>query len=172
VGLLFAWCARQQFTGGVAPWGRELMAVLSFEAIILWPIAIYYYAVFPDWSWMYFVDPRRLPTGAGVLVLLGNAAALLGGWLGGWWLLHERKEKFLYGALGGVGLLWIVFMIVCRGRLGSSGSFSEYHAGHAPSAGEGKLAWALPVTAIGMAASIALVGFTLWEQGKRFRQSS
>jgi hypothetical protein len=171
VGLLFAWCARQQFTGGAAPWGRELAAVLSFEAIILWPVAIYYYMVYPDWSWMYFVDPHRLPWGVGLLVMIGYVATLLGGWLGGWALLRIRKEKLLYGAMGALGLTLAMFAIACRGRLGAAGSYSEYYAGHAPLVREGKLAWALPVTAVGMAASIALVGFTLREQGKRFRQS-
>ena len=61
VGLVFAGCARQQFSGGAAPWGRELAAVLLFQAIVLWPVALYYYLVYPDWSWMYFVDARRLP---------------------------------------------------------------------------------------------------------------
>ena len=79
VGLLFAGCARTQFAAGAAPWGRELWAVLSFEAIVLLPVGLYYYLVYPDWSWMYFVDPRRLPSGVSVLVVLAYVATILGG---------------------------------------------------------------------------------------------
>jgi hypothetical protein len=171
VGLVFAGCARQQFSGGAQPWGRELVAVLSFEAIILWPVALYYYLVYPDWSWMYFVDSRRLPSGVSILVLLAYVATLLGGYLAGWALLRARRERVLLAAMGGVSLTIAVFVISCRHRLLSSGTFAEYHAGHALSVGEGKLAWALGVTSIGVCAAIILVGLTLWEQGKRPRAS-
>lgn len=169
VGLVFAGCARQQFSQGTAPWGRELAAVLSFEAIIIWPIALYFYLVYPDWSWMYFVDPRRLPWGVSVLVMLGHAATLMGGYLAGWAILRARKPKILYGVLGALSLGLIVFALMCRGRLGNAGTFEEYHAGQALSAGEGKLVWAMVVTGLGVAGAAALVGFTLWEQGKRSR---
>jgi hypothetical protein len=178
VGLVFAGCARQQFagTGGAAPWGRELAAIMTFEAIVLWPVALYYYMVYPDWSWMYFVDARRLPSGVSILVLLAHVATLLGGYLGGWWLLRAGKLRELAGAVAGLTILLIVFVIVCRGRLFSSGSFAEWSAGHSgaspmPSVGDGKLAWALVVTAIGVAIAIVVVGWALWEQGKRPRAS-
>jgi hypothetical protein len=169
VGLVFSACARQQFASGAAPWGRELYAVLSFEAIILWPIALYFYLMFPDWSWMYLVDPHKLPWGVSLLVLLGYAATLLGGYLAGWGLLRARKPKALWGALAGVSLVLAALVVVGRGRLRSSGSFAAYHAGHALSLGEGKLGWALAFTSGGVLIAIILVGRTLWEQGRRSR---
>jgi hypothetical protein len=171
VGLVFAMCARQQFTGGALPWGRELAAVLLFEAIVLWPVALYYYLVYPDWSWMYVVDARRLPSGVSILVLLAYVATLLGGYLGGWALLRAGKLRVVLGVMGGLFLFMLIFVIACRGRLWSSGSFAEYHAGRAPSAAEGKLGWALVVTGIGVSISIVVVGLALWEQGKRPRAS-
>lgn len=169
VGALFAASARTQFSSGTAPWGRELWAVLSFEAIVLLPVGLYYYLVYPDWSWMYFVDPKKLPSGVSVLVVLAYVATLLGGYLGGWALLRARREKILLGALAGLALAIVIFLIVCRGRLMSSGSYADYHAGRALSVGEGKLGWALGITTVGVAAAIVLVGLTLYEQGKRSR---
>jgi len=145
------------------------MAVLSFEAIVFWPCALYFCLVYPDWSWMYLVDPHRLPPGSSFLVLLADAATLLGGYLAGWAILRARKLPVLYGALGGVALALIVLTIACRTRLGNHGTFSEFHAGHALSVTETKLVWAMAVTTLGTAAAAALVGFALWEQGKRFR---
>jgi hypothetical protein len=171
VGLVFAACARQQFSGGAAPWGRELAAVLLFEAIVLWPVALYYYLVYPDWSWMYFVDAKRLPSGVSVLVLLAYVATILGGYLGGWALLRAGKQRILLGAMAGLALVLFIFVIVCRARLFSSGTFAQFHSGNPPSASEGKLAWALVVTAIGMSIAIVVVGLALWEQGKRPRAS-
>lgn len=167
--MLFAWCARQQFRNGGSPWGRELAAVLSFGGIILWPVGVYYYVVFPDWSWMYFVDPARLPWGASVLVFLGYGITLVGGYLLGWALLRTHQEKVLYGVGGALGLAMLVFMIIYRERLWSHGTFAEYHHDLALPLRESKLGWALPATALGLGGAITLVCFTLWEQGKRFK---
>ncbi|MDB4970522.1 MAG: hypothetical protein JWN44_6211 [Myxococcales bacterium] len=169
VGLVFAACARVQFANGGSPWGRELAAVLSFEAIIVWPVALYFFLVHPAWSWMYLIDPARLPWGVSGLVLLGYAATLLAGYLAGWAMVRAHKEKILYAALAALGLALITFLVACRGRIAHAGTFDEYHAGHALNLGEGKLGWALAATSTGVAIAIVLVGFTLWEQGKRSR---
>src|SRR5207253_8337939 len=92
VGLVFAACARQQFTGGAAPWGRELAAIMTFEAIVLWPVALYYYMVYPEWCWMSFVAARRLPGGVGILVLLAHAASPLGAYRRRWALPPARTQ--------------------------------------------------------------------------------
>ena len=169
VGLVFAACARVQFAGGGTPWGRELAAVLSFEGIIVWPVALYFYLVHPAWSWMYLIDPARLPWGIVVLVLLAYVATLLGGYLGGWALVRVGKEKILFAALAVVGVGLILFLIIARARISHTGTFEEFRAGHALALGEGKLGWALAAAATGVAISVVLVGFTLWEQGKRSR---
>jgi hypothetical protein len=169
IGLVFAACARVQFANGGTPWGRELMAVLSFEAIIIWPVALYFYVVHPAWSWMYFVDPERLPLGVSLLVMLAYVATLLGGYLGGWALVRAHRDKILFGLLAVLGVFQVIFLIACRGRIAHEGTFEEYHAGHALSVGEVKLGWALAATTTGVAIAIVLVGFTLWEQGKRSR---
>jgi hypothetical protein len=169
IGLVFAASARVQFSGGGSPWGRELAAIMSFEAIIFWPVALYFILVHPAWAWMYLVDPSRLPFGVSVLVLVADVAALLGGYLLGWMLLRSRRERLLYALLGLVGLALLIFLIMCRGRLMHSGTFDEYHAGHAIGVGESKIGWALAATSTGVGAAIVLVGFTLWEQGKRSR---
>ena len=169
IGLVFAACARVQFSGGASPWGRELAAVLSFETIIFWPVVLYFILVHPAWSWMYLVDPAKLPVGVSLLVLVADIAALVGGYLGGWALLRARRERALYAAIAVVGLALVLFLIICRGRLMHEGSFEEYHSGHAVSVAEAKIGWALAATSTGVAIAVVLVGFTLWEQGKRSR---
>ncbi len=169
IGLVFAACARVQFANGGTPWGRELAAVLSFEAIIVWPVALYFYLVHPAWSWMYLIDPARLPWGIVVLVMLAYVATLLGGYLGGWALVKMQRERLLFAALAVIGVALIVFLIVARGRISHTGTYDEYHAGHALNLGEGKLGWALAATSTGVAIAVVLVGLTLWEQGKRSR---
>ena len=145
------------------------MAVLSFEAIVFWPCALYFCLVYPDWSWMYLVDPHRLPPGSSFLVLLADVATLLAGYLAGWAILRTRKLNILYVALGVVSAAVLVFVIACHVRLGTHGTFAEFHGGRAMPMSETKLVWAMVVTSLGIAAAAVLVGFALWEQGKRFR---
>jgi hypothetical protein len=169
LGLLFAGCARTQFAGGSPPWGRELAAVVLFECIILWPVAIYLYFVFPDWSWMYFVDPHRLPGGMVLLVLLAYLATLLGGYFIGWALLRSHRDKALLGALGGASLLIGLFALVFRARLLTVGTLREFNAGRALSVADTKLLWAMLVITPGVFAAVVVVAVALWEEGKRFR---
>lgn len=170
-GLGFAACARQQFREGHSPWGRELMLVLSFVALILLPVATYFYYVYQDWSWMYFVDPKTLPFGVGVLVLSAYPIALVGAYLGGWALLRVRREKVLYAIAGGLLLVAVILGAVFRRRLGASGSYADWHAGHPGAFTAGKLSWALGITWPGVVLAAVLVGWNLWSEGRRFRVS-
>jgi hypothetical protein len=167
VGLSFAACARVQFTSGQKPWGRELQAVLSFETILVWPISIYFFAVFPDWSWMYLVDPHKLPYGVSVLVLLAFGTTLVGGYLIGWALLRSGRERWLHAALAVVTVVLVAFAVACRSRLLHGATYAEFQSGHALSFRDARLHWAMAITTPGVLAGAALVGFTLWEQGKR-----
>ena len=166
-GLAFAASARRQFGRGAQPWGRELAAVLSFEVFLGWPAALYLCVAFPDWSWMYLVDPHRLPTGTVILVLLAAAATLVGGYLLGWALVRTARDRLLFGVLGGGSLVLLILAIAARGRLWAAGTFSDYHAGRAPVLTEGKLGWALLVILLCLSSGAFFVGLTLFREGRR-----
>jgi hypothetical protein len=125
--------------------------------------------MYPDWSWMYFVDPRRLPWGVSILVLLGHVATLMGGYLLGWTLLRAHREKVVYGLLAGLALALLTFVLTMQKRIARYGTFEDFHAGRTLALTQAKLGWTLVACSIGVTIAIALVGFTLWEQGKRFR---
>ena len=57
VGLAFALCARERIRvdGPFAPPAFSL--VLMHAAGVVAPVALYFYAVHPAWSWMYMIDP-------------------------------------------------------------------------------------------------------------------
>jgi hypothetical protein len=169
VGLLFAFAARAQFQNGVSPWGRELFAVLSFEALIAWPVALYFYMVHPDWSWMYFVDPRRLPMGMAPLILLGNVATLLSGYVIGWALLRARRDHAVMATLGALCLLLLIFTLALSGRILTSSTFTQFHLGRLRGGSTGRLGWSLWICGIGTSGAVVSVFLHLREQGKRPR---
>jgi hypothetical protein len=142
--------------------------VLSFEAIIGWPAAIYFYLVHADWSWMYRVDPASLPRGVLPLVLAAELVAMLAGYLGGWALVRRRGERALHLALGITFLLLLIGVAIHRSRIvvyGSYGAFRRHEA--LVPLGQVKLAWSLAGIGAGVLGAAAAVAWTLYTQGRR-----
>lgn len=166
-GLCFATAAMVQFREGRSPWGRELLAVVSFEGIVVWPTSIYFYLVHPDWSWMYFVDPARLPAGVLALVLGAHLVALLGGYLGGWMLIRRRGDKAAVLAVAGGAVLLSLVALFTRARLFRYGTYAGFHHGQTQPLSEVKLFWVLGPIAVGVLVSAVAVGWTLFSQGRR-----
>jgi hypothetical protein len=169
LGLAFSFCARTQFLDGISPWGRELFAVLSYVAIISWPVAVYFYFVHPDWSWMYLVDSARLPAGIVLVVLFAHLASLIGGYLVGWALLKARRERQLLGLLLFAMVLPVVFGLLCRDRLLIDCNLADFRAGRASFSSEGTLGWAVAICGLGQVCGAMAVGITLYGQGRRVR---
>jgi hypothetical protein len=171
LGTIFAAAARSQFKAGQSPWGRELYAVLLFEGIIAWPVAIYFLLVHPDWSWLYLVDPNRLSWAISALVLVAHAVLLVGGYLAGYALVHGRRERELGIAMAVFAGAVLIATVLCRGRVLASGTFAEYHAGYAASMFERKLVWSLGATGLAVVTAAVIVGVAVWEHGKRYREA-
>lgn len=87
-GLVLAASARTQLLSGASPWRREFSLVLSFASLTVAPAAAALYLSFRDWSWMYLVDPARLPAGLGLAAVLLQTLLVPAGYLLGWLLLR------------------------------------------------------------------------------------
>ncbi len=170
IGLGLALAASVQFEQGRSPFGREVWVPVLYHGLIVSPLVIYVGLVHPDWSWMYLVDPARLPFGTIVLVVLGTAAAELGGYLGGWALLRASHKRELWIALAGLVLLTVGLVIGSRERLASSGSFAEFAVGAAVPIATRKLGWALGIAVLGALTSLFLSVRFLVDQGRRERE--
>jgi hypothetical protein len=170
VGLAFALASYSQFEHGRSPFGRTLWVPVLFQGVVVVPALLYLGFVFPDWMWLYLVDPRRLPVGITILFVLVATAAVLGGYLGGWALLRVRRRRELGAALvlGVIGI--IVGLVLVRGRLGHTGTFHEYRAGHAAPVRERKLGWSLGLLEGGMVVGLVLSMRFLLAEGRRDRE--
>jgi hypothetical protein len=102
-----------------------------FAGLSVLPAATYLAGQFPDWSWMYLIDPQRLPrlwaVGAGLVTGGGVAAGFVLGLKGfrryGAWSLGAALAVLLLAYLGLVGLSWR------SSRLSAIGSYANFHAG-------------------------------------------
>ena len=170
VGLVFAACARVQFADGGTPWGRELAAVLSFEAHHRLAGGALFLSRASRLELDVLVDPARLPWGvsvAGAARLRGDAARRLPRRLGA--RARAQGEVPLRRAAPSSASGCIVFLIVAAGASRtpapstSTTPATRSRSARASSAGRWR------PTATGVAIAVVLVGFTLWEQGKRSR---
>jgi hypothetical protein len=167
-GLAFAAAAQVQIRSATAQRGtsRVLAVVLLFDVMIVWPVGLYFYLAHRDWVWMYFVDPRHLPLGVGVLVFAGYTVALLGGYGAGYALVRKGHLRSLYAALGGVLLADGAIAALLSSRLLRASTYANYPT-NAISILRVRLGYVLPATLVGVLAAFAFAAWQLWEQGRR-----
>lgn len=184
LGLCLAACARTQFHSGALPWRGDLFApVLTFSLLSVAPAAIYLYLAYPEWSWMYLVDPPRLPRGTGLAAIVLTVLLAPIGYLLGWLGLRLFGPRGLYAQLGVVGAGLLAVLALGHRRLFYLARYEDFQPVpaalvHAPAhelmrpITQGKLFFALlcilPLVAISLVAAARL----LWIQGRWLRQQA
>ena len=104
-----------------------------FGLLVFLPIGYYLAIVFPDWSWMYFIDPSKHSIFLTLLcVTLYFPALLLGYLLTALLIRFDRgtlaSGPFLVGVLG-----FLFFLTVPYERIIVLGTYNEFRTGNAPS---------------------------------------
>ncbi len=169
IGLSLALAAFSQFEGGRPAFGRDLWVPILYQLFIVTPTILYVAIVHPDWSWLYWIDPGRLPFGTTTLVVVGAAAAELAGYLAGWALLRVRRRRELMLAVAALGVLLVSLIAGLHERLTHAGTFAEFMGGTAARLGERKLGWSLAIVDVGLVVGLALSIRFLLVQGERER---
>src|SRR6185503_1719117 len=86
-GIGFALVARDRIKADGPFAAPAFQLVALHAAAVVAPIALYFYAVHPAWSWMYWINPRRLAGVAVLPLMVGHAGIVIGGWYGAGLLL-------------------------------------------------------------------------------------
>jgi hypothetical protein len=170
LGGFFAWCARSRIRhpqGG--SWAQPSLALVgSFVAIVLAPAGAYLYLSHPAWSWLYLLDPDRVPRLVVVPIVAAVAACVgLGYWGGSRVLCVVADRRALPAALGLVAVLVALFAFIARNRLLTDGSYADFHAGRALPLFEVKLGYVLVAVIVGLAAAAAFVAWELVRDGRK-----
>ena len=169
IGLSLALAAYSQFEQGRPPFGRDAWVPVLFQGLVVTPTILYIALVFPDWSWLYWVDPGRLPVGTTTLVVVGAAAAEIAAYLGGWALLRARRRRELALAVAFVVILLVGLVIALHERLGHAGTFAEFALGQAARLGERKLGWSVAIVDVGLVVGLVLSVRFMLVEGERER---
>ncbi len=161
--------AHRQAAEGRSPFTRDGLVPLFYQVVLVTPAVLYLGLVHTAWSWLYLVEPERLPFGIVGLAVVGTAAAEAGGYLVGWTALRLRHRRELTISAIALGIFLLVALVMLRARVGHAGTFTEFALGMAPPLGARKLGWAVVIIDVGLVAGLILSASFLVQEGERDR---
>ena len=88
-------------------YNRYFNALMLLEALVVVPAGIYFAAFYPDWSWMYLVDARSLPTGTSVMAIASYPVAAGLGYLVGYFSARSASDW--------VTVIFMLFVVLSLG---------------------------------------------------------
>ena len=154
LGVLFAWAASNELgrRGGSGLGSLALGVVLAFSLLVFAPINAYFLAFWPDWSFAYLIETRRLPAVTDLLLVLLSAGSCLLGFVVSAKAAAERRTTLLVRLAGSALLPALAFVFATFRRLAQSANYAQFHGdfGIRPVAGSAlgyALLWMLAVLA-------------------------
>jgi hypothetical protein len=169
VGLAFALCARERIRvdGPFAP--PAFYLVLMHAVGVVAPIALYFYAAHPAWSWMYLIDPGGVSSLAILPLMVGHAVIVVAAYYAGALLIRADQKKVVGYAIGALAVAALIIIAVSSGRLGVSASYGDFRAHRGRDLMDVELGWAVLVSLMASAGSITYILFELTRDGRRVR---
>ncbi len=143
--------------------------MLLHAAAVVAPIALYFYAVHPAWSWMYWFDPRKLSGAAVLPLMVGHATLVIGGWYTASMLLRAGYQGALLYLAGAVALFLLILVIASFDRLGTAADFPGWEAKKGVSLFTVRLGFAFLVSLLALFASAIYIAIELSRDGRRVR---
>jgi uncharacterized protein (DUF362 family) len=132
VGLVFGvFTSRQCRKSGTLFRNRYFLAALLFQSVFCMPLAVYCYAIFPDWCWMYWLEASEVPP-AWVFLAFGCYYLFMAAGFG-----IGAKSADTKGQQAGLRLLGyslavlLLLLAVFSRRLVFVGTLAEFQAGTA-----------------------------------------
>ena len=129
LGAVLAWVAAAELARDDGPIvaSRAFVIVAAFTGFVWLPIVGYFVAFHGDWSYLYVVPWRRVPSAIDLgLVLLAGAAVV-----GSFWLAVEpvRKRRFgpVVAAVVAPTALAVAGLTFSVRRLAVSGTYAQFH---------------------------------------------
>lgn len=129
MGVSVAYAARIQIRTLQRPlfFSRYFSALMMLEFLILLPAAAYFYAFYPDWSWMYLIDTSATNYAFAVMTIIAYPIVALMGYMVGYYSARGNSDWvavifMLFLFIGLVGML-----VVAQKKLMWIGTYEQYH---------------------------------------------
>jgi hypothetical protein len=166
-GMGFALIARDRIKAD-GPFATPAFPLVALHAsAVVAPVALYFYAVHPAWSWMYWFDPRKLSGIAVLPLMVGHAAIVIGAWYGSAVLVRKRLSSALLYGTGAVVLVLLVFVVSGIHRLSKAADYPGFAANGGVSLFNVQLGWAFVVSLLALFGSGMYVAIELGRDSRR-----
>ena len=168
-GIGFALVARDRVRAD-GPFGSPAFPlVMLHAAAVVAPIALYFYAVHPAWSWMYWVDPKKLAGVAVLPLMVGHAGLVVGGWYLAAIAIRRGFQNAVLSAGGATALTLLVLFVAGSNRLFYAADFLGWQTKRGTSLFNVQLGWAFVVSLLALFGSAVYVAIELGRDGRRVR---
>jgi hypothetical protein len=129
LGVVFAWGASDELgkTAGRVEGSRSLVVATLFSLLVFAPIAAYFLAFAPDWSYAYLVDSQRLPSAVDLGLVLIDALSVPAGFALAARAAGGREVARLMQLAAVPALLAASFLLATAPRLAVAASHAQYH---------------------------------------------
>ena len=168
-GIGFALIARDRIRADGPFAAPAFPLVVLHAAAVVAPVALYFYAVHPAWSWMYWVNPRKLAGVAVLPLMVGHAALVVGAWYGAAMLLRRGYLGALLYVAGAIALILLVLVVAGFQRLATATDYPGWRDSQGTSLFAVQLGWAFVVSLMALFGSAIYVAIELGRDGRRVR---
>jgi hypothetical protein len=129
LGAAFAWVSAQELsvTEGPIVASRSFAIVAAFAALVWLPVLGYFVAFHGDWSYLYIVSWRRVPSAVDMGLVLVAGLAVVAGFAVSVEPIRKRRYGAVVALLVGPLALVVAGLTLSARRLAVSGTFAQYH---------------------------------------------
>jgi hypothetical protein len=168
-GIGFALVARDRLRADGPFAAPAFHLVILHAAMVVAPIALYFYAVHPAWSWMYWFDPNKLSGAAVLPLMVGHAMLVVTGWYIASLLLRAGYQGALFYVGGALALLLLILIVGGIDRLSTAADYLGWEKKKGVSLFKVQLGWAFLVSLGALFASAIFISIELGRDGRRVR---
>jgi hypothetical protein len=127
LGALFAHVARAELAQSDAMVASRPLAVVgAFAAFVYLPAIAYFAAFHGDWSYMYFVPWRRVPSAVDLVAVLACAALVPAGFVATAPFSRARKRNVVVALIAAPAAVAAVLAVVLEQRLATSATYVQF----------------------------------------------
>jgi hypothetical protein len=108
---------------------RGFAAYVLFATLVLVPVSVYFYVFHGDWSLLYLVDVRTVPSAVAMVGFVLEVGLGAVGFATGAALVRSQREPLAGAAAGAAVLAGILVAWMARDRLAVVGSYAQFSGG-------------------------------------------